>query len=221
MANTAIRPRTQAAAEPLALLLWVGINSLSLFLSASRWNLWPGAPKPLESTAAWQLLVVDAISLAVFCPLLLSNGRRAVLIALSTAPFLEIAGFLAGVSMRHLAAAYAVLAIWLATLFVWQNAMPGRRGRMLVVAAAGVWTIGPALLGYLHEEFFLAGVATSGGRLIAWSVLSMLVSPLDGEAPNIFAITMLGSFLIAGAALAWVGYRRRRGHGEAVGTVVG
>jgi hypothetical protein len=201
MANTAPKPQSPAAGEPLALLIWVAVNWGSLSMSAVRWPLWPGAPRPVESTAAWQLIAIDTIVASLFCPVFLSRGRRAALVAVSTGPFLEMAGFLSGVSLVRLAIGFLILTIWLASLFFWCQILPGRRGRMMVVATAGVWTIGLPVLEYLFFEFRQSGAVT-GVRSIAgdtpWGLISDV---LAGRVPNVFIITILGIFLAAGGWL--------------------
>jgi hypothetical protein len=194
------RAGSSAAGEPAALAAWIAVNSLSLLLSAQRWALWPGSPRPIESVAACQLLCIDAIVAGLYCPVLLSPWRRTVLVALATAPFAAFAGFLAGTPLSLVAAGYLVLIAWMVLLALWMAALPEPRWRMIVVAWSGTWTLGLAMQIYLESEFFPGGNSVSGS-IASWSPLGIVISLLGGQVPNVFAITLLAIFLGAGIAV--------------------
>lgn len=136
-----------------ALLTWLGIQFLALWLGASGLPLCADPPQPPQRLALGILLVAQVAASALLFPFLLRTVSQTLLILLTSLPFLQLAGFLSVTPHRRLILAGAGLIIWLIGLAIWQRRLTCEKSRLIAIAIATVLAAGGPLLWYLHAEF--------------------------------------------------------------------
>ncbi len=144
----------------VGLFFWSLLQIAVLAIAAGNWPLVLAQGQPTERWALMLLVAMQFSIGAIFAePLLGSASRAAVNIALAW-PMLQLAGLLAGQPQSHVLAASGAVTLWLTALACWMGALPehgrGRslwRGRPVVSALTGAWTLGGAVLAYCHADF--------------------------------------------------------------------
>jgi hypothetical protein len=180
----------------LALVCWLGLQLAALALAALGVPLSDPFPRPPESLALHEMLAVQTIAAAMLAPRLLITWRGWVSSAAAALPFLVLAAILAARLDRTALWAGIYLTLWLATLWIWQQAARHENGRNWAAGAAVTLTVGGALLAYLRAEYAtglewaqvgwhgpLAGALAvlEGGGWTAWlglSIVALAVWPL-------------------------------------------
>jgi hypothetical protein len=175
-------------AETVVLLAWVAIQSISLLLSVGRIGVAGAGRGPVESGAAAQLIVVQFAVVALGAPIFLRTSARAVLIAFLAIPYSMAAGFFSAISPDRWMAAYFVLLLWIMVLTLAHRAVRSAGATMALVAAAGLWTLGWPVLGYLSAEFGSASV-----RWMDDSPAGLAIATLNGQSSQLLAYTAFGS----------------------------
>ena len=209
MTRADLLPRARNAgrndpAETFVLLAWVAIQSISLLLSVGRIRLAGAGGGPVESGAAAQLVVVQFAVVALGAPIFLRTSARAVLFAVLAFPYSTAAGFLSAISLDRWMAAYFVLLLWIILLSAAHRAVRSAGADMALVAAAGIWTLGWPVLGYLSEEFGSASV-----RWIDDSPAGLAIEILNGRSSQLLAYTAFGSALFVILAVRFLRWPRR------------
>lgn len=108
--------------------------------------------RPGEKLAAHEMIVMQFVASALLFPYLLRDARRCLAMIATSAPLLQLAGMLASLPIGQLAAAWTVLAMWLAGLSLWHRVTPNC-WRGFAIACASFLTLGGLMLGYLGAEF--------------------------------------------------------------------
>ena len=148
-----MEPRVKPITAPLA--LWLFVQLLALGLAAARVPLSAHFPQPGESLALQEMLIAQFAVSAMTFPFLLRDARCCVATILTSAPMLQLAGVLAGDSLARVVGVWTCVALWLAALAIWNQALPSRH-RPLGVAILNLLTLGGLLFAYLSTEFHSA-----------------------------------------------------------------
>lgn len=112
-----------------------------------------------QPTERWALMLLVAAQFSIgslFAEPLLGSASRAIVSIALAWPMLQLAGLLAGEPQSHVLAASGAMTLWLTGLACWMGALPDRgrgRGRPVVSALAGAWSLGGAAMAYCHADF--------------------------------------------------------------------
>jgi hypothetical protein len=155
MTPATAQPIAPAPAGPhiAALAGWLALQLAALLLAGLQVPLSDNFPRPAESMALDEMLVVQVGFAALLFPILLPNLPTAVIAIVATWPLVQLAGALAAVEPLRVFLSGAYVCGWLALLALWRSILPCHKSRMFGVAVAALLSIGAAVLWYLRAEF--------------------------------------------------------------------
>ena len=187
------------------LFLWLTPQLLSLALSAMRVPLSAHPPRPIESVALQQMVIVQFVVAAMLGPTLLRNGVSTVAVVMTAFPMLQLAAFLSSATWKM-----AVILGGLAGPFamtLWVLAEIGRpRQKHLVTTLVSAWTLGGLVLAYLHTEF--AGPHNLPAALFGPAYVASSTAAAQEPAPTFwFFMGTFATLALAGAYAARVRQR--------------
>jgi hypothetical protein len=135
-----------------ALAIWLTPQLLSLMLSALRVPLSAHPPRPMESLALEQMIIVQIVAAALLAPMLFRSIGVTIAVIVAAAPMFALAGVLATVSLEKTAALYQLGASWGLALGCICATLP-RPEKLFASAIAATWSLGGLALAYLRAEF--------------------------------------------------------------------
>ena len=197
-------PRQSVSLTPI-LLIWLVPQLLSLVLSASRVPLSAHPPKPIESVAAQQMIIVQMATMTMLAPLLFRSAASVAAVILTMAPMLQLAGFLSSFPLGKISALYQcgsslALATGCCCLLVEEPK------KLLISAAAAGWAIGGLVLAYLYTEFPPA--RRLPGILFGPAYIALDVARREKPSPTFWVL--VGTLVTIGVAAACAAFLRRR-----------
>jgi hypothetical protein len=188
------------------LLIWLLPQLLSLLVSTLRIPLSAHPPRPMESVALQQMIIVQICAAAVLAPILFRSLAAGVAVILSAAPMLLLAGFLSSAALSKTIALYQLGASWALTL-VGCCALLSERREFEISAAAAGWAVGGLVIAYLNAEF--ASTRALSDLLLGPAVIAARVSgSASPPSPTFWLLT--ASFTTLGLAMLYVARRRAR-----------
>src|SRR5687768_8425586 len=113
-------PRQQSLTLPL--FLWLVPQLLTLSMSAMRVPLSAHPPRPIESVALQQMIVVQIVAMAMLSPILFRSLASTVAVVFAGAPMLALAAFLSWVPLGKWLPYLALAGSWAAILRIAQSA---------------------------------------------------------------------------------------------------
>jgi hypothetical protein len=134
------------------LIIWLLPQLVALALSALRVPLSAHPPRPLESIALPQMIVVQMVAAGMLAPWLFRTAGAVVAVVVSAAPMLALAGVLSFAAPKLTSMLFLLLATWVAAVGAACLALAPRQ-RFIACALATAWSLGGLALAYLHAEF--------------------------------------------------------------------
>jgi hypothetical protein len=197
-------PRPPRRPITLPLLVWLLPQLIALALAACRVPFSAGFPRPTERAAVVEMVITQFVAAGMLFPFILRDRNCFTAAALTAAPMLQFAGFLAATPIRDLFFAWACLVIWMAALALVADARPApappSRTQFLLVASANLLTFGGLLLTYLDVEFSRRATVS---RYFPLSGTLQFLSSGSIDPP------LASTAIVAGVALAVFAFRRR------------
>jgi hypothetical protein len=140
-----------ASVSPRSIAVWLLIQLTAIVLIVTRAKLWLAGG---DDSAALELMLIMQIGgAALLLPALLPNLRTMVCVAPSAIPFLQIAGIIAAVDVRHVLVGAIAVTLWLVTLQLAMSIPRLTLTRAIIHALAVCVSIGGVILFYLRSEF--------------------------------------------------------------------
>jgi hypothetical protein len=187
------------------LFLWLTPQLISLALSAMRVPLSAHPPRPIESVALQQLVIVQFVVAATLGPILFRCRVSTVAVVMTAFPMLQLAAFLSsatwemGVILGGSAGAFSMALAVLAAI--------GRpRQRHVIWSFASAWTVGGSVLAYLHTEF--AGPHNLPAALFGPAYVASSAAASSEPSPTFWFF--MGTFATLGLAGAYAARRSGR-----------
>jgi hypothetical protein len=134
------------------LLTWILIQLAALALGASAIPIWAHHPAPRESLAAQELIAIQIAASAMLFPILLPNFSTTIAITFLAWPFLHLAGMLSLTPEANLLRACLYLSLWIIGLRTCAASLHSTNAILLGICLAESFTLGGAILWYLHLE---------------------------------------------------------------------
>jgi len=184
----------------LAIVIWVGLQTVVLVLVVARSPLWMGMN---DAVALQFLLAVQIAASSLLVGALMPDWVTSVCACIAAIPLIYLAGIVTAAPGVAIVRAITVDIIWLMTLALFASVARTGRGRAVVATLASVASIGGALLLYSRNEFAPQQQpgATFFGPLTA--ALSIIHSPTRG------AWLLLALLLVVAVIAALVAARLR------------
>jgi len=182
-----------------ALFVWLLIQLFGLALAAARVQLSAHFPRPAESLAIDEMLVVQIAAAGMLFPWLLRSRARAIAVVLTAGPMLQLAATLASMPGSLVMLLWAYVACWCVPLAAWRFVL-GRRFALLGVAVANLLTLGGAAMWYLRAEFSHNAPLPAGVFGIITSAIQIAHADHPSPQPCMFLITVTAVGVIAGGA---------------------
>jgi hypothetical protein len=204
--SNASKSSTGAIGPGLSLLLWLTVQLGALVLASGRVQLSAGFPSAGQRLAPDELLIVQFVFSGMLFPILLGDCAQVLILILTAAPLLQLAGILSGHSAVQMALSWCCLSLWIGTLWIFQSILCLRLGTLSrasvdpaktawtspiggwVVALANFISVGGLLLWYLESEF---GARVSFARVFP---LPALLKALHAQAG--FGLPLLSTAVI-------------------------
>lgn len=98
------------------------------------------------------MVAAQIVGISLLFPSLHADVRLSVICVAVTWPFLQLAGLLASTPERNLVTASCLLTVWMAGLAGLARQLTSTRARLITVALATGFSLGGAVLFYLHIE---------------------------------------------------------------------
>jgi hypothetical protein len=149
----------------------------TLGVGAMRTPLWARSGSEPQHLALAEMIVVEIGLGTMLFPFLMNDGiLEALVTALTTLPFLQLAAFLTATAAGNKWAVMAAVFIWMIGLGTWAAAVQSSRFRLVTIAALNCLVIGGPILTYLIREFSDQADPSAGGILALLDPLSGLLS---------------------------------------------
>jgi hypothetical protein len=140
-----------ASVSPKSIALWLLVQLIAIVLIVTRTKLWLGGG---DDSAALELMLIMQIGgAALLLPAVLPNLLTMISVALAAIPFLQIAGMIAAVDVRHVLVGVIAVTLWLVTLQLAMSISSSTLTRAIIHALAVCVSIGGVILFYLRSEF--------------------------------------------------------------------
>lgn len=182
------------------LLLWLTVQLLALLLAVLRVPLAAQHPQPAELLAAQILVVVQVTAAALLFPYLLRSAHTTAAVAVTTFPFLVLAGMLSAVPGTRLTVAGSYVIAWIVALWI-LNLSFLAGGRPIGVAGAALLTVGTLVAFYLRLDLGMNTSAEPDEPAGRWAPLSPSVAALSLLSSPAAARDWCAPALVLGVAL--------------------
>jgi hypothetical protein len=140
-----------------SVLLWGLANLALLGLGVSGFSLWAHHPAPKESICFFVLICGQVLVASLIFPKLAATIWTLVVNLLMLIPFAELAGSMSNLNQAQILRGIGSVGLWFFGLACWKGLLSDRK-LLIVIALAGLFTVGGAILDYLRWE----AVANSG-----------------------------------------------------------
>jgi hypothetical protein len=207
------------SAFAIPLIVWLLIQLAAIALAASGVALSANFPRPPQSLAVHEMLVVQFVGSAMFLPVLFRGGWRSWLAIVACAgPMLALAAALARMPIARVPVLWVHVAAWVTMLALWSAVAKGRAISSIVAALAMLLSAGGLLVWYLQAEF-------QGGRdlwFLHFLPLPPVLRSLSSSSTPLSALPLLSTAAASIGALvilaAKTSVRRADGHAGGVQT---
>jgi hypothetical protein len=210
-ANFAYHARDVAARDPqppsltFVLFIWLTPQLITLAISASRVPLSAHPPRPIESVALQQMVIVQIVGAALLAPLLFRCLTSTVAVAITAAPMLQLAAFLSSADWKMGVLEWGSAGPW-ALILGGSFAIGRGRRNHLVATLATAWSLGGLVLAYLHTEF--AAQHSLPAVLLGPAYVGKQVAASQTTSPTFWFF--MGTFATLALATAYAARLRRR-----------
>jgi hypothetical protein len=149
----ALPPQPATPSSTARLAVWLGLQLLVLLIPITQTPLSDKFPRPAERQALDELLVAQVILAAAFSSFLFRTWTTTLMLVAATWPLQQLAGMLSAYPPSRVIEGSAYATLWMLVVAGWQWVAGGTKWKNVVAAAASLFTVGGAILAYLHAEF--------------------------------------------------------------------
>jgi hypothetical protein len=179
-------------------LAWLAIQLLTLSIGAMRLPLTARSGTEPQHLAFAEMIIVQMALATMLCPILLRE-EMGMIVALSTLPFLQLAGFLTAEQAWPQIITSLAIVIWICGLGLWMKAIQSMQNRLIAVAVLNCFVIGTPILRYLIEEFADSPTTSGGYHYLACNPIEMLLRQTGERAISVNPLATPILLMITGA----------------------